>query len=69
MRTPKKTRRFEVWLDVNVCGKEASSEIIEMPADATDEECQEACLDCLDTMIENELDTGWREIPPDEVEE
>lgn len=33
-----------------------------MPAEASDEECQEACSDCLQTMIANELDTGWEEI-------
>jgi hypothetical protein len=56
-------RRFEVYLDVQVPGKEASVEIVEMPDSATDAECEEACRECLDTMIANELDTGWRELP------
>jgi hypothetical protein len=56
-------RRFEVYLDVQVVGKEASVEIVEMPDSATDAECDEACRECLDTMIGNELDTGWRELP------
>lgn len=55
-------RRFRVWLDRQVTGWEASEEEVEMPDDATDEECREACLDCLNTMISNELDTGWEEI-------
>lgn len=59
-------RRFRVWLDVQVSGKDSVEETIEMPDDATDEECREACLDCLDAMISNELDTGWSELGVDE---
>lgn len=33
-----------------------------MPDDATDAACEEACQECLDTMIGNELDTGWYEL-------
>lgn len=61
-RKKKALRRFEVWLDVQVPGEEATTEIVEMPASATDAECEEACRDTLDVMIGNELDTGWREI-------
>ncbi len=60
-------RRFEVWLDKQVAGGDPSIEIVEMPDNATDEECEEACRDCLDTMIGNLLDTGWNELSPDEV--
>ena len=56
-------RRFEVYLDVQVPGKDVTVDVVEMPDTATDAECQEACRDCLDTMIGNELDTGWRELP------
>lgn len=55
-------RRFKVWLDKNVVGAMPSCEIVEMPDDATDADCQEACSDALQTMISNELDTGWREL-------
>jgi hypothetical protein len=37
-RSPEKKRRFRVWLDVQVPGKETSYEEVEMAADATDEE-------------------------------
>lgn len=55
-------RRFKVWLDKMVPGVTASYEAVEMPADATDAECEEACKDTLDVMISNELDTGWEEL-------
>lgn len=55
-------RRFRVWLDVQVPGKEPSEEIIELPDSASNAKCDEACADCLETMIANELDTGWEEI-------
>lgn len=63
---PARVRRFEVWLDKNVIGTEPSVEIVEMPEDASDAECNEACSDALETMISNELDTGWRELNDDE---
>lgn len=37
---------------------------VELPDTATDAECDKACGDVLDTMIANELDTGWNEILP-----
>ena len=55
-------RRFRVWLDRQVPGLSASEEVCEMPDDATDKECEEACADVLQVMIGNELDTGWEEI-------
>jgi hypothetical protein len=59
-------RRFRVWLDVQVPGKDPSEEIVEMPDDASDEECEEVCNGLLETMIANELDTGWDEIHDDD---
>lgn len=56
-------RVFRVWLDRQVPGCDPYEETIEMPDDATDEECDDACRDCLDTMIGNHLDTGWNEEP------
>ena len=60
-------RYFVVWLDKNTVGCEPVRELIEFPDDATDEECNEACADCLDTLIANELDTGWDELTQEEV--
>lgn len=57
-------RRFEVYLDKQVAGSEPSVEILEFDDDATDEEIQEECAECLQTMIGNELDTGWNEVTP-----
>lgn len=54
-------RVFDVWLDRNVVGAAAVEEVIEMPDDASDAECDAACRECLETMISNELDTGWNE--------
>lgn len=62
----KRPRRFEVWLDKQVVGARASVEVVEMAPGATDKECEEACKECLETMIGNELDTGWRELAEDE---
>lgn len=55
-------RRFEVWLDKCVPGCERSVVVVELPNDATDAECGEACESTLQTMIANELDTGWNEL-------
>ena len=57
-----KPKRYRVWLDKNFAGSQPSEEIIEMPENATDEECASICANCLETMISNELDTGWEEI-------
>jgi hypothetical protein len=56
-------RRFRVWLDKNLAGSEPTYETVEMPDSATDAECRSACAECLDTMISNDLDTGWEELP------
>lgn len=61
-RKNSKPRRFEVWIDKGICGADTITEIVEMPAGSTDEECEKACASMLDTMIGNELDTGWQEI-------
>ena len=61
-------RRFRVWLDVQISGEEAKEEIVEMPDDATDKECQEKCKGCLEDMIATYLETGWNEILPDGTE-
>lgn len=57
-------RRFEVWLDVGVSGKDPTTRIVEVgPGEDADELCSEA----LDDLIANELDTGWRELPAEEA--
>jgi hypothetical protein len=48
-------RRFHVWCN-------DSDHIVEMPDDATKEECDEACKDALDDMIGTVCDTGWNEL-------
>lgn len=58
-------RRFEVWLDKGVPGMDPVTAIVELPNKASKGEIQAACSDVLDTLIENELDTGWRELPSD----
>lgn len=55
-------RLFRVWIDVQVPGKEASVETLELPDSYSDTQCDEACAACLETMISNELDTGWEEV-------
>jgi len=59
-------RRFEVWLDRCVPGVMTDTDIVELPDDATEEQIQEVCMDSLDTLIGNNLDTGWREIDESE---
>lgn len=59
-------RRFYVWLDKDVPGTETEYTRVEMPDDATDEQCDAECGAALDTMIGNQLDTGWNELEPDE---
>lgn len=55
-------RRFVVWAEIR------KSEVeIEMPDNATDEECEAACSDALETMIGNG-DTGWNEVHEDGTE-
>ena len=54
--------RFRVWLDRNILGVERYRQIVERPDSATDEECGEACKDCLDEMIDSWINTGREEI-------
>lgn len=56
-------RRFEIWADVR--DEEC---VIEMPDDASDDECEEACKDALNTLIGNG-DSGWNELPPQQTDE
>lgn len=58
-------RRFEVWLDKGVVGAKVLTCTVEMPSDASDDECDEACRAALDSLIE-QLDTGWLELGADE---
>lgn len=53
-------RRFVVWAEVR-----HAECTVEMPALATDDECEEACADALDSLIANG-DTGWNELGVDE---
>lgn len=55
-------RKFQVWCNCNHAGSEPEETTIEMPADATDAECDEMCRDALNQLIANEFDTGWDEI-------
>lgn len=55
-------RKFIVYLDKRVARSEPVEEILEFSDDTTEEEIDEACQECLDVMITNELYTGWDEI-------
>lgn len=55
-----KTRRFVIWAEVRF-----AEHTLEMSSDATDEECEAACQEALDTLIGNG-DTGWAELGKDE---
>lgn len=57
-------RRFEVWADCQHAQNRNRDpkNVVEMPDDATDEECDAACQDLLDTLIGNNFDTGWNEL-------
>jgi hypothetical protein len=52
-------RRFRVWAEVR-----DGETTVELPAGATDAECEEACREALDLLISNG-DTGWNELKPD----
>lgn len=56
------TRKFYVWAEVR-----ESSCVIEMPDDATDEECDAECVDALDSLIGGG-DTGWNQVTDEEAE-
>lgn len=66
-KTKKGARRFVVYLDKQIPGQGPVEEILEFPADATEDEINAECEDCLNTMIANELSTGWDEITAEEV--
>jgi hypothetical protein len=55
-------KRFEVWLDKRAVGHAPATWIVEVNDNATEEEIESACREALESLIENELDTGWREI-------
>jgi hypothetical protein len=58
-RKSKQPRRFVVWAEVL-----HAEHTVEMPANATDKDCEEACREALDTLIGNG-DTGWNEVHED----
>jgi len=55
-------RRFEVYIDHGVAGMDPITEILEFPNNATEAQIEADCAACLETMISNELDSGWNEI-------
>lgn len=55
------TRKFRVWLNKNVPGTKVVEIVIELDG-VSSEDCAEACQAALETLIANELDTGWTEI-------
>ena len=55
-------RKFVVFLDKKVPRCDTIEEILEFEDTASEEEIEEACRDCLDIMISNELYTGWDEV-------
>jgi hypothetical protein len=59
-------RKFVVFLNKKVARCSQTEQILEFEDNASDEEIEEACQDCLDTMIENDLYTGWDEIFEDD---
>ncbi len=59
-------RRFTVYLDKKLAGVEIIKETIEFPDNATEEEIEADCKECLNAMIENDLYTGWYELEKDE---
>lgn len=55
-------RRYLVYLDKNVTGVEPDEELLEFKDDTSVEDIKVACADTLDTLIGNNLDTGWVEL-------
>lgn len=55
-------RRFKVWIDCDHAASDGHEDIVEMPDNATDEECDAECHDALDALLGNHYDTGWNEI-------
>lgn len=54
-------RTFKVWLVTPRNGSK-NYETVEMPDDASDDECEAECKECLEAMIGSVLDSGWEEI-------
>lgn len=59
-------RRFEVWVDKRMAGVEAVTEVVIVPAG---EDADEWCKDVWDTLVGNEIDSGWRELTEGEESE
>lgn len=59
------SRTFLVWARCN--HRDGPEQMVEMSDDATDEECEKACADAIDTLIGNEFDTGWNELSAEEL--
>lgn len=59
-------RIFRVWLNQNIAGLKPTVTYISIPSESggvpTDDRCELECREALDTLISNELDTGWEEI-------
>ena len=62
-------KRYLVYLDKNVVGVEADEEILEFEDSVPETVINDACADCLDTLIGNNLDTGWTELTEEEYRE
>lgn len=60
-------RVFRIWLDKMFAGSQPSYTVISLPAGTSDSEAQAECAAALDTLIGNELDTGWEELEGDEA--
>lgn len=56
-----KPRRFEVWVDRNAVGLEMISEVVDV---APGEDANAICSDVLETLMSNEIDSGWQEVRP-----
>lgn len=52
-------RRFRVWIEYPTGFPD--EEYVEMPDDASDEECDKKCAELLESMLDY-LDTGWGEL-------
>lgn len=61
-------KRYLVYLDKNVTGVDPDEEILEFKDEISEEEIEEACGDCLETLIGNNIDSGWVELTKDEYQ-
>jgi hypothetical protein len=66
-------RRFIVWANCNhVSGdrdRDINDEILEFEDGVADDTIELECVDCLDTMIGNNFDTGYNELSEEEYQE